>query len=139
MGALTFVAASYSHFVAGKGSKLGMWVFLLNAMMTAAVFHLSPETPIADSFPNIGKDATRVSLVLARVVGSLALACALTTCPPPMGNAMAMTVLACQMVYDLKIVGVSPPVPAMVLCSVAFVLNWVAVASEPTAVKKNTD
>lgn len=125
MGTLTLLLCTYSHFVS-PGSKAGMWMFLLNYSVTAATFHLAPELPLADTYPDMaaGSPEHTISLVYMKVVGSLSIAAALTTCPPPLGPAMSLGAIAAQMAYDMQVTGVSPPLPAMGLCGLACACSW---------------
>eukprot|EP01048_Picozoa_sp_COSAG05_P018155 COSAG05_NODE_2604_length_2851_cov_4.404433_2_plen_252_part_00 len=128
MGALTFLLTTYSNFV-DEASKAGMGMYMLMCAATCATFWLVPALPLADTFPDVkeGSRAFEVSMFYEKVVGTMMLCLFLGSCPGPMGNAMAATAMACQMAYDKEIVGVSPPLPAMVMCGAAFASNWLAV------------
>ena len=123
-----------------------MGMYMLMTAATCATFWLAPALPLADTFPDVkeGSRAFEVAMFYEKVVGTMMLCLFLGSCPGAMGNAMASTAMACQMAYDKEIVGVSPPLPAMVLCGAAFACNWLAVltgggsAPEPAPTKKSS-
>merc|ERR1719231_1895477 len=80
-------------------------MFLLNYTVTALTFHLAPDMPLADTYPDIlaGTPEHKISLIYMKVVGTLSLAAALTTCPPPIGTAMSLGAIAAQMAYDVPV------------------------------------
>eukprot|EP01050_Picozoa_sp_SAG11_P001647 SAG11_NODE_74_length_18043_cov_13.387818_17_plen_142_part_00 len=75
-----------------------------------------------------------VGNIYGEVIFALSLMLALTTCPPPIGNAMASTVLALTMVKHKTVNDLTPPPPVIVLgglCFVCTVFGAVSKASWP--------
>eukprot|EP01050_Picozoa_sp_SAG11_P001648 SAG11_NODE_74_length_18043_cov_13.387818_18_plen_110_part_00 len=67
-----------------------------------------------------------------QVTGCLSLMCALTTCPPPLGNFMAGCVIAATMGKHHFVDGVTPPVPVIVLNAISVLSCLAGVMSSTT-------
>jgi len=72
---------------------------------------------------------------LGCVIGSVALANVLSSCPGNMGRTMAMTVYVLQICYDYFVAKSVAPVPVIALAIVAFAANVHAYALEKQAKK----
>ena len=127
LGIVSFGLATYSHFF-NKATKFGLNSFMFANTALFVMFCFFPSTALA----NNGGEAVK----LGCVIGSVALANVLSSCPGNMGRTMAMTVYVLQICYDYFVAKSVVPVPVIALAIVAFAANVHAYALGKQAKKQ---